>query len=122
MNFIKHFQQFRNKKNNQIVPENWHEDFIVHLAKIMQPKLYVELGLYKSAVFNRILPYAEKLIGVDKDLQFKKYMTVSPKTIFKCMTTNEFAKELKKQPIKIDMLFIDADHSSQSVEKDFKQF
>jgi len=44
---------------------NWHEDFIVHLASLVRPKVYVELGLYHCALFNRIIPFAEQLIGVD---------------------------------------------------------
>lgn len=44
---------------------DWHEDFIVHLASVVRPKVYVELGLFKCALFNRMIPYSERLIGVD---------------------------------------------------------
>ena len=108
--------------NNNEAPANWHEDFIVHLASIVQPKVYVELGLYQSVLFNRIIPYAEQLIGIEKDPTLEKYMQINPKTQFICTTTDEYAKQLKKHPIQIDMLFIDANHNAKSVEKDFKQF
>jgi predicted O-methyltransferase YrrM len=101
---------------------NWHEDFIVHLANRLRPKVYVELGLYQCALFNRIVPYAEKLIGVDTVESAGNHMRKSPKTRFFHGTTDALAKELKKNPVKIDLLFIDADHSKESVTKDFTNF
>lgn len=109
-------------KKDTSVPGNWHVDFIVHLAQITRPKVYVELGLYQCELFNKMIPYANKLIGVEMDALLKKYMKKTPKTIFKAMTTDAFAKELKKKPIKIDMLFIDANHNKDVVENDFRQF
>jgi hypothetical protein len=41
-------------------PDNWHEDFIVHLAHIIKPEIYVELGIYKSELLNRISKIAKK--------------------------------------------------------------
>ncbi|MGA2237706.1 MAG: class I SAM-dependent methyltransferase [Candidatus Bathyarchaeia archaeon] len=104
------------------VPENWHEDFIVHLASIVRPKLYLELGLYHCDVFNRILPYADHLIGVDKDPTSRKWISKSRKVRFVNSTTQEFARELYNTKLKIDMLFIDADHSEKAVLDDFGGF
>lgn len=101
---------------------NWHEDFIVHLAKIIRPRIYVELGLYQCELFNRIVPFADKLIGVDIVREAGKFMEKSKKTEFVCMSTDNYAKKLKKKPIKIDMLFIDANHSKESVLKDFQNY
>lgn len=110
------------KKQNIETPLNWHEDFIVELAKVLRPKVYVELGLYQSELFNRLIPYANQLIGVDTEADLEKYMTKSEKTKFICKTTDEYARDIKKKPIKIDLLFIDANHSKESVMKDFKHF
>ncbi|SHJ21292.1 class I SAM-dependent methyltransferase [Desulfosporosinus lacus] len=101
---------------------NWHEDFIVHLASLVRPKVYVELGLYHCALFNRIIPFAEKLIGVDISAESGSYMQQSSKTRFFKGTTQDFAKEVMSNPLKIDMLFIDADHSKEAVLQDFKDF
>ncbi|MCB8818116.1 class I SAM-dependent methyltransferase [Desulfosporosinus shakirovi] len=101
---------------------NWHEDFIVHLVSLVRPKVYVELGLYHCALFNRIIPFAEQLIGVDISTEAYKYMQQSSKTRFFNGTTQELAKELKSNPLQIDMLFIDADHSKEAVLQDFKDF
>ncbi|MBI1938134.1 MAG: FkbM family methyltransferase [Ignavibacteriales bacterium] len=102
--------------------ENWHEDFIVYLASQYRPKIYVELGLYQCGLFNKIVPYADILIGVDVSPSAGKHMTVSEKTVFVNSTTDQFADALKENPISIDMLFIDADHSKESVLKDFWNF
>jgi len=100
----------------------WHEDFIVHLASIIRPRIYVELGIAKCAVFNRIIPYAEKLIGVDVDPQAETFMQKSEKTRFVLANTQEFVKQLAHESLMIDMLFIDADHDREAVLKDFRNY
>lgn len=101
---------------------DWHENFIVHLASLVQPKVYVELGIYHCALFNRIVPFAEQLIGVDISAEAGNYMQQSPNTRFFNGTTQEFAKELEVHPLQVNMLFIDADHSKEAVLQDFKDF
>ncbi|MFA3783812.1 glycosyltransferase [Melioribacteraceae bacterium 4301-Me] len=102
--------------------ENWHEDFIVYLASQFRPKIYVELGLYHCELFNKMIPFAEILIGVDISPEARKWMTISEKTTFINSSTDQFAEALKRNPIFIDLLFIDADHSKESVLKDFWNF
>ncbi len=58
-------KKIKDTTSRTTTPVNWHEDFIVHLARVYRPKVYVELGLYQCVLFNRMIPYAEKLIGVD---------------------------------------------------------
>jgi len=101
---------------------NWHEDFIVHLADIVRPRLYVELGLYQCKLFNRIIPYAQHLIGVDIDSRSGCYMQKSEKTHFVNSTTQEFVKNFQLSPLSIELLFIDADHSEAAVVQDFETF
>lgn len=101
---------------------NWHEDFILFLVSIVRPKVYVELGLYQCALFNRVIPFAETLIGVDINGEAGQHMNNLPNTRFFHGTTQAFAKELSAQPLQIDMLFIDADHSREAVLQDFHDF
>ena len=107
---------------SNVVVLNWHEDFIVHLASLVRPKVYVELGLYHCALFNRIIPFAEQLIGVDISAEAGNYMQQSSKTRFFTGTTQEYGKELEVNQLQINMLFIDADHSKAAVLQDFKDF
>ena len=100
----------------------WHEDFIVHLASIVRPRVYIELGIYHCALFNRIIPYAEELIGVDINPDAGQYMQISHKTRFIHATTQEFIKQLEAESLMIDMLFIDADHDHEAVLKDFRTY
>jgi predicted O-methyltransferase YrrM len=104
------------------VPENWHESFIEHLASVLKPKVYIELGLYRCELFNRIIPHAQQLIGVDINAEAGKWIAKSDKVKFVNSTTDEFAAVLAAHPMSIDMLFIDADHSREAVLKDFWSF
>jgi len=114
--------------NGQLIDLNehkglvWHEDFIVHLASIVRPRVYVELGIYHCALFNRIIPYAEELIGVDINPDAGRYMQISSKTRFINSTTQDFIKYLESEALMIDMLFIDADHAREAVMNDFKAY
>ncbi len=101
---------------------NGHEDFIVHLARLVRPKLFVKLGLFHCALFNRVVPYAEKSIGVDIQPEAGNYMKQSRDTRFVKGTTQEFAKELEANPLQINMLFIDADPSQATVLQNFQEF
>jgi len=104
------------------VAENWHEDFIMSLAKIMRPNLYLELGLYQCELFNKIIPYADVLIGIDINSDAGKFMLKTGKARFVNTSTDEYAKKLLRKPLSIDMLFIDANHSAKAVEKDFYNY
>jgi len=107
-----------NKKST----DSWHEDFIVHLGKILRPNIYVELWLYKCQLFNRMIPYSNKLIWVDLSSESWKFMKKSKKTSFINMMTDDYYDIIKNSWIKIDMLFIDANHSKESVKKDFENY
>ena len=104
------------------IPLNWHEDFIVSLAKVIRPSVYVELGLFQCTLFNRMIPFADRLIGVDIRPESGQYMQPSPKTQFVNLSTQAFAEKLRAQPMMINLLFIDADHAKDAVLGDFFSF
>ena len=106
------------QKNN----DSWHEDFIIHLWQVLKPKVYVELWLYQCKLFNRMIPHTQQLIWVDLSTLAWTYMKKSQKTSFMNMTTDDAYEKLKDTGIKIDMLFIDANHSKESVKKDFENY
>jgi cephalosporin hydroxylase len=101
---------------------NWHEDFILHLASVIRPKTYVELGLFRCELFNKMAEFSDQLVGVDINAGAGKYMLDVPKARFFHGSTENFAKSLETNPLKIDMLFIDADHSKEAVLQDFRNF
>jgi predicted O-methyltransferase YrrM len=122
MNIFKSKNSMTKHDVHEQVPPNWHEDFISHLASVVRPKVYCELGLYQCVVFNKVIPYSDKLIGVDMNPDAGRYMQKSSKTAFINLSTTEYARELHARPIEIDMLFIDADHSEAAVLDDFNNF
>jgi hypothetical protein len=83
-----------------------HSDFIHHLAAVYKPKVYVELGLYEGETFDKVSQVAGQAIGVDiVDRNIKGEVHI--------MTTEKYFKEVHKG--QIDMAFIDADHTAESV-------
>jgi predicted O-methyltransferase YrrM len=103
-------------------PLTWHVDFIVALATVVRPNVYVELGVHKAELFNLVIPYAEQLVGVDVDPKSATFIRRAPNVRFVCATTSEFADECRRSGLLIDMLFIDADHSRESVVRDFRDY
>lgn len=100
----------------------WHQDFILHLASVVRPKVYVELGVFQCGLFNRMVPLVERAIAVDSSPEAGRHMRRSPQASFFAGTTAEFARHLARHPVAIDLLFIDADHSREAVAADFEAF
>jgi hypothetical protein len=87
-----------------------HTDFITHVLQIHEPKVYLELGLYQGETINRISSFVPRCIGVD----------IVPTSLnanceFHQKTTDEFFSTFTDR---VDAVFIDADHSVESVRKD----
>ncbi len=104
------------------VNHKWHQDFILHLVSIMRPANYLEVGIYRCGLFNRILPFASKLTGIDLSPESGKFMVSSPKAKFVCSDSVSYAKRLKEAGETFDFIFIDADHSEQAVQGDFSHY
>lgn len=116
------FFDWRTRRETDRDPLKWHVRFIEELARAMRPTVYVELGVHRAELFNRVLPFADSLVGIDIDPQAEKYIKRSPRARFFLGTTDEFAATLESDPLVIDLLFIDADHSAAAVKKDFETF
>jgi predicted O-methyltransferase YrrM len=89
-----------------------HSDMIVQLVKSVNCQTYLELGIYDGSTLARVGQYIPRVIGVDiKDLRSNKNIGE-----FHLSTTQDFLKNFKE---KVDVAFIDADHSFESVKEDF---
>ena len=90
----------------------YHKYVIESIVRFTNCKTYLELGLYDGETFSMIVPIVNRAIGVDiKDIRTQKTGE------FYLMNTDDFFKGFKD---KIDIVFIDADHSFDSVKKDFE--
>ena len=104
------------------VDAKWHLGFILNLAATLRPKNYLELGIYHCGLFNDIIPFAEKLTGVDIAPEAGRYMAKDAKARFVCSSTDDYAARLRETGETFDLIFIDADHSRQAVRKDFTNY
>jgi len=130
MNFLKYFtlklsNYISSPSTGQFIPpknfrdEKWHLDFIVHLASILKPKKYLEVGIHHCGLFNKMIPFADNLLGVDINPASVTFMDKSNKVKFYNSTSVNFFEEAIERNEKYDFIFIDADHSKDAVKLDF---
>lgn len=130
MNFIRYFtlklsNYISSPSTGQFIPpknfrdEKWHLDFIVHLASILKPKKYLEVGIHHCGLYNKLIPFADNLLGVDINPASVMFMNRSKKAKFVNSTSVNFFEEAIQRNEKYDFIFIDADHSKDAVKLDF---
>lgn len=91
---------------------------IIEMARVLEPDVYCELGIYEAYTFNRMLPYVGHGIGIDiRDKRVHITDTHDNWEFFKG-TSKEFVE--KYSGPKIDLLFIDADHTATAVIQDLE--
>lgn len=93
-----------------------HSTVIELISSIMQPDLYVEIGLYVGETWNKVKGKSKEMHGVDPNPQ-TNFGNPSENMFFYQQTSDEFFAHFEK---KIDLIFIDGDHSYESTKKDFK--
>jgi len=90
-----------------------HSDLIVQLVKSVNCRTYLELGIYDGSTLARVGETVPRVIGVDiKDLRINKNIGE-----FHLSTTQDFLQSFNDM---VDVIFIDADHSFESVREDFE--
>jgi predicted O-methyltransferase YrrM len=90
-----------------------HSDLIVQLVKSVNCRTYLELGIYDGLTLSRVAETVPRVIGVDiKDLRINKNIGE-----FHQSTTQDFLNNFNEM---VDVIFIDADHSFESVKDDFE--
>lgn len=97
---------------------SWHIPFVASVAQIIQPKVYVEIGIYQAATLNAVAKHCELAIGVDINPSASKYIK-GKNTEFVSGTTADLVKLCALRQIAIDFAFIDGDHRSEAVMSDF---
>lgn len=98
-----------------------HYDVLERIAGGLQPYNYIELGIFRGKTFNLVARHAERAYAVDV-AGAQKYIKCNHAEFF-MGTTQEFSDHWQtkvKQPV--DLIFIDADHSKESVLTDVGNF
>jgi predicted O-methyltransferase YrrM len=89
-----------------------YRDLMLVLVKLLQPKVYVEVGTLNGYTFNAIAELVEKAIAIDIKISDRISNRANVEKFQ--METSEFVKKLGRT-FSIDLLFIDADHSKEAV-------
>jgi hypothetical protein len=96
---------------------SWHTLFIDELAKIINPNVYAELGIYEGETFLKVK--AQLKYGVDISQSALDYIPDIENVIKILGTSEDLANELSEKLKCIDLLFIDANHDAKYVVNDF---
>ena len=95
----------------------WHLDFIVHLVRVLKPQKYLEIGIYRAGLINRLIPLIPEITAVDVDPESGKFIESSNNVEFVNLNSQEFWKTNPANDY--DLIFIDGNHSREAVLDDF---
>jgi len=90
----------------------WHKILLSAIALRMQPKCYLELGLWYAPAMRELAANCVEMHGVDCQ-HFPEF--VPSNATIHSMTTNEFFAGPGKSITPPDLVFVDADHRSKQV-------
>lgn len=100
--------------------DDWHTKFLKNLAQLLRPNLYVEVGVYEGDTLNQVARYCNHAIGIDTNPKSLTY--IRGKNISGINATSDALPNHKliKENNLIDLAFIDGNHDSDQVLKDFR--
>jgi hypothetical protein len=96
--------------------EFWWRDFIYDLALEIGRVCYLELGLRECETFNRVAPICDLAVGVDSNRSCLDFHGGEGRVY--CVPTSLFFENASERDF--NLVFIDADHSKEAVQRDFE--
>ena len=96
---------------------SWHVQFISDLSRILKPDNYAELGIYQGETFLKV--HASHKFAIDISEYALTFIPIQDDITKVCGTSESLAKLLEIKKIKLDLLFIDANHDYREVINDF---
>jgi hypothetical protein len=97
-----------------------HIFLIDQIASMLQPRVYVEIGIYECATLNRVAKHAATAIAIDVNKDAFKF--VKGKNVAGVHGTTREAEPLfRRHSGEIDLVFIDGDHRIEAVREDFQR-
>ena len=104
-------------RRNKIIDISWHPSLISHFSEVLKPKVYAEIGIYEGETFTLI--NAPKKYAVDISDVALNSIPDNGSTVKVLGTSKTLAELLSKEDIRIDLIFIDANHDKKEVIQDF---
>ena len=104
-------------RRNKDVETSWHPEFIKHIAEVVKPSVYAEIGIYEGETFSIVI--SPKKYAVDISQAALDSISDSAETIKILGTSKTLAEQLSQAGTKIDLIFIDANHDKAEVSQDF---
>lgn len=98
------------------------EEMVPYIVSLLRPDVYLELGVRNAITIHKVGKASPNTKRIGVDISFPRLRPEQSGYVFYEMTTNAFFEKLKKEEIKLppfDLVFIDADHSYEQIEKDF---
>jgi len=97
---------------------SWHIPFVASLARILNPKIYVEIGIYEASTLNAVAKHCRKAIGIDINPAAGKFIKAKNAEFLNGTVAN-LIELCELREMEIDFAFIDADHRSEVAMADF---
>ena len=88
-----------------------------HLFRFIKPENYLEIGVRYAETINVLAEHCKKVVGIDPDINCKKYITNSV-IEFKNTTSDDFFNS--HSGLKFNAIFIDGLHTYEQVKKDYR--
>jgi predicted O-methyltransferase YrrM len=97
--------------------KSWHSELITTLARELAPKRYLEVGVYRGETIRGVSGFAKECVGIDID-------PMAAHSISNLRNVTSFTGSLQQyvntgEVSLFELIFIDADHSRESVISDF---
>jgi len=106
------------ESSHYLETSKWHLDFIAHLVRVLKPQKYLEIGIYRAGLINRLIPLIPEITAVDVDPDSGKFIDSSNNVKFVNLDSQKFWKTSPDSYY--DLIFIDGNHSREAVLVDFQ--
>lgn len=98
---------------------SWHALFVGEIARVLRPKAYLEVGVYRGETFRAVAKWSNRSVGVDIDANAGLAIKGLRGSSFFLGSLTSASQALEKLKEPFDLIFIDADHAKESVVSDF---
>jgi Methyltransferase domain len=104
-------------------PRDWHDRVLFEIASAIKPACYVEVGIYHAETLNKIARVADVAIGIDINPEAERYIKTKNTRFVRAdlgLGADDLDAAMSDAGAQfINLAFIDGDHRSHAVMRDF---